>query len=225
MSVIGLVLPAFPGFAEERPVLKTERDRVNYAVGVNMIGNFKQQGIDIDLDMVIQGMKDAFSGGKLLLTDDELRKAISQYHIKVRQMQAKTTTMTAEGNKKEGEAFLSENMKREGVVTLPSGLQYKILKAGDGRKPADSDTVECHFRGTLVNGTEFDSSYRTGQPATFKVTAVMPGWREALKLMPAGSKWQLVIPSHLAYGNRGKAGSIIGPNTALIFEVELLAVK
>jgi FKBP-type peptidyl-prolyl cis-trans isomerase FklB len=130
----------------------------------------------------------------------------------------------AEDNRKAGESFLAENKKKEGVVTLPSGLQYKVLKAGDGKKPTDADTVECHYRGTLINGTEFDSSYLTGQPATFKIAGVIPGWREALKLMPVGSKWQLFVPSQLAYGARGKGGSI-GPNAALIFEVELLAIK
>jgi FKBP-type peptidyl-prolyl cis-trans isomerase FklB len=130
----------------------------------------------------------------------------------------------AEDNKKAGESFLAENKKKEGVVTLPSGLQYKVLKAGDGKKPTDTDTVECNYRGTHIDGTEFDSSYRTGQPATFKVAGVIPGWREALKLMPVGSKWQIFVPSQLAYGTRGKPGSV-GPNAALIFEVELLAIK
>ena len=130
----------------------------------------------------------------------------------------------AEENKKIGDAFLEENKKKEGVVALPSGLQYKILKAGDGRKPTDADMIECNYRGVLINGTEFDSSYRTGKPATLKVMGLIPGWTEALKLMPVGSKWQLFIPPQLAYGERG-AGRYIGPNATLIFELELIAVK
>jgi FKBP-type peptidyl-prolyl cis-trans isomerase FklB len=131
--------------------------------------------------------------------------------------------MAAADNKKEGDAFLAENMKKEGVMALPSGLQYKILKAGSGKMPTDADTVECNYRGTFINGTEFDSSYRTGKPATLKVKGVIPGWQEALKLMPVGSKWQLFIPPQLAYGERGSGP--IGPNATLIFDLELLAIK
>uniref|UniRef100_A0A831UBI3 Peptidyl-prolyl cis-trans isomerase n=1 Tax=Geobacter metallireducens TaxID=28232 RepID=A0A831UBI3_GEOME len=223
MTVMGLVL-ATKISAEEPPVLKTAKDKVNYAIGVNIVGNIKQQGVDVDLDLVTKGMKDAYSGGKLLLTDDEVRKGIDQYQTAVRQKRAQMTAKAAEDNKKEGEAFLAANGKKEGVITLPSGLQYKVIKQGDGRKPTDADTVECHYRGTLVNGKEFDSSYRTGKPAAFRVNGVIPGWSEALKLMPVGSTWQLFVPSRLAYGERG-AGGTIGPNAALIFEVELLAIK
>jgi len=222
--VLGVLLLAGQLFAEEAPLLKTQKDKANYAIGVNMIGNIKQQGVEIDLDLVIKGMKDAQSGGKLLLTDEEIRTGIDQYQTAVRQKHSQMKAKMAEENKKAGEAFLAENAKKEGVVTLPSGLQYKILKAGDGKKPTDADTVECNYRGTLVNGTEFDSSKRTGKPATFKVGGVIPGWTEALKLMPVGSKWQLFVPSQLAYGERGKGGRI-GPNVTLIFEVELLAIK
>jgi FKBP-type peptidyl-prolyl cis-trans isomerase FklB len=146
------------------------------------------------------------------------------FQAELRQRQAVARTKAAEDNKKQGNAFLAENKTKEGVVTLPSGLQYKILKAGGGKTPTDADTVECHYRGTLLNGTEFDSSHLTGKPATIKVTAVIPGWKEALKLMPVGSKWQLFIPPQLAYGERG-AGHEIGPNATLLFEVELLAIK
>lgn len=223
MVVLGIVLLPTQMFAEEPTVLKTQRDKVNYAIGVNMIGNFKQQGIEIDLDLVIRGMKDALAGEKLLMTNEELRKIIGVYIAAARQNQAKVRSAAAEENRKAGEAFLAENGKKEGVVTLPSGLQYKILKAGDGRKPTDGDTVECTYRGTLINGTEFDRS-GPEKPATFKVAGVIPGWSEALKLMPAGSRWQLFIPSRLAYGERGQ-GRDIGPNETLIFEIELLAVK
>lgn len=213
-----------PKKAEEPVVLKTQKDAVNYAIGVNMIANLKQQGIEIDLDLVMKGMKDAFSGGKLLMTDGELHKSIIFYHNELRRNQTKVRAAAAESNKKEGEAFLADNKSKEGVVTLPSGVQYRVVKAGDGNKPTDADTVECHYRGTLINGTEFGSSHQTGNPATVKVASVILGWREALKLMPVGSTWQLFIPPELGYGERGSSGPI-GPSATLIYEVELLAIK
>lgn len=213
-----------PDQSAEPPVLKTNRDKANYAIGVNVASNLKHQGIEIDLDLVMKGMKDTFSGAKLLLSDEDLRKTISLYQAEVRRSQAKARAVESEANKKEGEAFLAENKKKDGVVTLPSGLQYRIIKAGNGKMPAEADTVECRYRGTLIDGTEFDSSERTGKPATFKVAGVIPGWREALELMPVGSTWQLFIPSQLAYAEKGTRGSI-GPNETLIFEVELLAIK
>ena len=206
------------------PDLKTQQDRVNYAIGVNLIENIKKQGIDIDLNLVTKGMQDAFLGRKLPMTDEELRTSISIYQTEVRQKQSKARALATENNKKEGEAFLAENGGKEGVVTLPSGLQYRIIKAGEGKLPTDKDAVECHYRGSLINGTEFDSSLRKGNPAIIKVNSVIPGWREALKLMPVGSKWQLFVPSQLAYGPRGATPSI-GPNETLIFEVELIAIK
>ncbi|HWR73002.1 MAG TPA: FKBP-type peptidyl-prolyl cis-trans isomerase [Nitrospirota bacterium] len=222
-AILGTALLAVQVSAGEPPELKTDKDKVNYAIGVNFIGNIKRQGIDIDLDLVIQGMKDAHTGGKLLLTDDELRKAISKYQVAARQKRSQVGSKVAEESKKAGVAFLAENKKKEGIVALPSGLQYKVHKTGEGKKPTDADTVECHYRGTLINGAEFDSSYRSGKPATFKMSEVIPGWSEALKLMPVGSKWQLFIPPQLAYGERG--GGRIGPNTTLIFEIELLGIK
>ena len=224
LVLLGLVLLAVQSHAEETTVLKTDKDKTNYSIGANIIGSIKQQGIEIDLDLVIKGMKDAYSGGTMLLSDEDIRIGIDRYQTAVKQKRSKMMAKASEENKKEGEAYLAENKKKEGVVTLPSGLQYKIVKTGDGKKPSDTDTVECNYRGTLVNGTEFDSSQRAGKPATFKVNGVIPGWREALKLMPVGSTWQLVVPSALAYGERG-AGGKIGPNATLIFEVELVAIK
>ncbi len=224
VPILGVVLLSAQVSAGKSVVLKTQKDKVNYGIGVNIIGNIKQQGVEIDLDLVVQGMKDAYSDKKLLLTDEEIRIAIDQYQTAVRQKRSTMMAKAAEDNMRAGESFLAENRKKEGVVVLPSGLQYKIIKAGGGKKPTDADTVECHYRGTLIDGTEFDSSFRTEQPATLKVAGVIAGWKEALKLMPTGSKWQLFVPSQLAYGTRGKGGSI-GPNAALIFEMELLAIK
>jgi FKBP-type peptidyl-prolyl cis-trans isomerase len=186
--------------------------------------NLMTQGIDIDQDLMIKGFKDELAGNRLLIPDRELRRMMTSVQGELKRGQEKATLVPAVDNLKNGEVFLAENKTKEGVVALPSGLQYKILRMGDGRKPTDADTVECHYRGTLINGTEFDSSYRRGQPETFKFTAVIPGWREALKLMPVGSKWQLFIPPQLAYGSRGK-GFVIGSNETLIFELELLAIK
>ncbi|MCX5847539.1 MAG: FKBP-type peptidyl-prolyl cis-trans isomerase [Deltaproteobacteria bacterium] len=223
MAFLVVVLMTAQVCAEEPQVLKTQKDKVNYGIGVSVVRNFKQQGFEIDLDAVVKGMKDAHSGVKLLMTDAEIHKTMASFQKELRLKQRQTKIIAAADNKKEGDAFLAENKKKVGVVTLPSGLQYIVLKAGDGKKPTDADTVECHYRGTLIDGTEFDSSDRSKQPATFTVTGVIPGWREALKLMPMGSKWQLFIPPQLAYGERG-SGSI-GPNATLIFELELLAVK
>jgi len=228
MVLLAIALPAVQVRAGEPTKLTTQKDQVNYAIGVNMANILKQQGIAVDEDLVIKGMKDVFAGRKILLTDEELRKSINQYQTAVRQKQgvaAKAKMVTAEANRKAGEAFLAENRKKEGVVTLPSGLQYKILKAGDGKRPTGSDSIECNYRVTHVNDTEIDSTSRTGKPATFKVNdGAFQGRSEALKLMTVGSKWQLFIPPQLAYGERGR-GKDIGPDETLIYEVELLAIK
>ena len=210
--------------AAETPMIKTPKDKVSYGLGVDMARNFTRLGMEFDTDTLVKGFRDAIAGGKLLMTEEDLRTTLTAYQNELREKHLQKTKLTGEINKKEGEAFLAANKTKEGIVTRPSGLQYKILKTGNGKKPMDADSVECNYRGTLIDGTEFDNSVRAGKPLTFKVAGVIPGWTEALKLMPVGSKWQLFIPSELAYGARG-AGNMIGPNAALIFEVELIAIK
>ncbi len=224
VAIIGFLLASAWGSAQEPQILKTEQDRLNYGLGVGVMRNFQRQGVVVDLDLVIAGMKDTFSGKKLLMTEEELQILMSAFQKDLMQKQMEAAKAIAEKNKKEGEPFLAENGKKPGVVTLPSGLQYLVLKEGTGKKPTIDDAVVCHYRGTLIDGTEFDSSYRRNQPATFALKSVIKGWSEALQLMPVGSKWQLFVPSNLAYGE-GSAGPQIGANATLIFEVELLAVK
>jgi FKBP-type peptidyl-prolyl cis-trans isomerase len=224
IAVFGILLLVAQVSAGEPPALKTQKDKVSYGIGVDVAINFTRLGIEFDLDILIKGLRDGLSGEKLLMSETDLRATMNAYQSELKGRMLQAMKVAAEDNKKKGDAFLAENKKKEGVVTLPSGLQYKILKAGEGKKPTGADTVECQYRGTLIEGAEFDSSYRTGQPVSFKVTGVIPGWTEALKLMPVGSKWQLFIPSQLAYGERG-ASRDIGPNATLIFEVELLAIK
>lgn len=224
MTFLVVVFLAVPVCAEDAPVLKTKKDKVSYGIGVDVARNFKHLGIDVDLEVLVKGLRDVVSGNKLLMNENDLRATMNAYRSELRAKQVMAMRVAGEDNRKKGEAFLAENKKKEGVVSLPSGLQYIVLKAGDGKKPTDADTIECHYRGTLIDGTEFDSSDRSKQPSIFTVTGVIPGWREALKLMPVGSKWQLFIPPQLAYGAKG-AGRDIGPNATLIFELELLAIK
>lgn len=221
-----VVLVVFSGFADaqDRPVLKTDKDKVSYSIGLDIGTNFKRQSVDLDQKALAAGIADGLSGGKPLLTEDEVRTVLAQFQ---QQMAAKAQAMAqqlADKNQKEGEAFLAENKKKKGVITLPSGLQYRVITAGTGKIPKATDTVTTHYRGTLIDGTEFDSSYKRGEPASFPVNGVVKGWTEALQLMKVGSKWQLVIPSNLAYGPQG-AGQVIGPNATLIFEIELLSIK
>jgi FKBP-type peptidyl-prolyl cis-trans isomerase FklB len=204
--------------------LKTPKDKFSYALGMNLGASLHKQSVDVDPNMVAQGLRAALAGGKTLLTQEEAQTALMEVQNELRKKQQEKMQVAGEANKKEGEAFLASNKAKEGVVTLPSGLEYKILKEGNGPKPTASDSVVCNYRGTLINGTEFDSSYKRGQPATFPVNGVIKGWTEALQLMPVGSKWQLFVPSSLAYAERG-AGGDIGPNATLIFEVELLSIQ
>ncbi len=205
--------------------LKTQKDKASYAIGLNIGKSMHKDSVDIDLSILLRGLRDGLAGSKPLLTDDEARAAMVTLQSEMRKKQEEKMLVQGEANKKEGEAFLADNKTKDGIVTLPSGLQYKILKEGTGPKPAAKDTVVCNYKGTLLDNTEFDSSYKRGQPATFPVSGVIKGWTEALQLMPVGSKWQLFIPSELAYGARGGPGGGIGPNATLLFEVELMSIQ
>ena len=204
--------------------LKTSKDKFSYALGMRMGTSLHKQEVPVDANILARGLKDSLAGGKTLLTDQEAQAAIVEVQNDMRQKQQEKIQMEGMANKKEGDAFLAANKAKDGVVMLPSGLEYKILKAGTGPKPMATDSVVCNYRGTLINGTEFDSSYKRGQPLTISVTGVIKGWTEALQLMPVGSKWQLFVPADLAYGERGSAPEI-GPNSTLIFELELLSIE
>ena len=213
---------AKPQKAEAPPA--AQRDMASYAIGLDVGRNLKGAGPEINMEMLIKGIRDAFGNQKPMFSDEERTAAMTAFQAEVQQKRQQAMQAAGEQNKKAGAAFLAENKKKPGVVTLPDGLQYRILKEGAGKKPTETDTVEVQYRGTLLNGTEFDSSYKRGQPATFALGGIIPGWREALTRMPVGSKWELYIPPQLAYGERG-AGGLIGPNATLIFEVELLGIK
>jgi len=219
-----IALAVSPAFAKEKKELKTQKEKTSYALGMSMADSMKINSIDVDTDALLQGIKDSLTGGKMLMTEAEAREIIAALQKDLQAKAQERMKAQAEKNKKEGEEFLAKNKGKEGVKTLPSGLQYKVITEGKGRSPKATDTVTVNYRGTLIDGTEFDSSYKRGQPSTFQVNGVIKGWVEALQLMKEGSKYELYIPSNLAYGDRA-AGPTIGPNATLIFEVELLKVE
>jgi FKBP-type peptidyl-prolyl cis-trans isomerase FklB len=208
--------------------LTTRKEKFSYGLGMNfgagLGANLKKQSVEYDPALVVQGFKDALSGAKTRMTPAEAQAILKEVQTELQKDQLAKMKEVADKNKADGEAFLAANKGKEGVVTLPSGLQYKILSEGTGPKPTATDTVVCNYRGTRIDGVEFDSSYKRGKAATFPVNGVIKGWTEALQLMPVGSKWQLFIPPDLAYGDRG-AGPEIGPNSTLLFEVELVSIQ
>ena len=222
--IVALMLSLGGGtiLAQTKAAPKTKKEKVSYSIGVNIGKDLKMktQELDINSAFLLQGIKDAVNGSKTTMSDKDMEATMMSFQ---QEMAGKMKNI-ADKNKKEGEAFLEANKKKDGVITLPSGLQYKIIKKGDGAKPTASQTVRCNYRGTLIDGKEFDSSYKRGEPAEFPVGQVIKGWVEALQLMPVGSKWQLFIPSDLAYGPNGQ-GQIIGSNAVLIFDIELLSIK
>ena len=212
---------------QEQPAvtLSNQQDKLSYSFGQNIGNSLKQQQIELNLDLLMKGIQDAVAGKESLLTTEEMRNVLKEYQEERIAKLAAERKKLAETNLQEGEAFLTANKAKEGVITLPSGLQYKVITQGSGKTPKATDQVTTHYRGTLIDGTEFDSSYKRGKPATFAVNQVIAGWTEALQLMKEGDKWQLFIPAKLGYGERGVPGGKIGPNATLIFDIELISVN
>ncbi len=231
-AVLCLWIPAVIASAQQPLVLKTQKEKESYAVGVDLAKKLQRQGIDADTDALLKGMRDVLTHRNLLMSEEDLHAAMNEFQVGMKQTRARAIQLVALDNKMKGDAFLSANKAKDGVVSLPSGLQYRILEAGDGRRPTETDTVAVNYRGTRIDGTEFENSHQKGaQPASFKITGVIPGWKEALLLMPVGSRWQLFIPPELAYGAKGLeygkrgGGRVIGPNETLIYEMELVGIK
>ncbi len=203
--------------------LKDQKDKVSYGYGMQIGSGLKRQGIDINPDLLAAGLKAALAGEKTLITEEEAREAMMAMQKEMQAKRMEKQKVEGEENKKKGDQFLADNKKKEGVKTTASGLQYQVVTMGKGPKPKADDTVSTHYRGTLIDGTEFDSSYKRGEPAKFPVNGVIKGWTEALQMMPVGSKWKLFIPGDLAYGPSGRPG--IPPNATLIFDIELLSIE
>jgi len=204
--------------------LKSDLDKLSYSIGTDLGKNFKSQGIEVNPAVLADGIKDGMSGATLKLTDDQMKDVLTKFQKDLMEKRTAEFNKKAEENKVKGEAFLAKNKSKEGVVTLPSGLQYKIVKNGTGAKPSKDDNVTVEYKGTLMSGEVFDSTEKTGKPATFKLSQVIPGWTEALQLMPVGSTWEIYVPSNLAYGQRSVGGPI-GPNETLIFNIHLISAK
>jgi FKBP-type peptidyl-prolyl cis-trans isomerase len=223
LTVILCMAAAAPLLAGDTNALADDRSKASYALGMMLGHNWQQQGVDVDLDLVLRGIKDEQSGGATLLTPQEAQNMLKEFQQTVAANRAKMQAELASKNRTDGAAFLERNKNQPGIVTLPDGLQYKIITPGTGATPTPNDIVTVNYRGTFIDGTEFDSSAKAGHPAQFPVGGVIHGWTEALLQMKTGSKWQLFIPSELAYGEKGHPG--IPPNSVLIFEVELLSVQ
>ncbi len=230
MAVVALTMGSLNSTPADEPLpegggnFPSAEAKASYALGVSIGQNLKQQGLTIVCDDFAAGLSDVLNGAPMRLTDAEIVAVLQELERTMRTRQMDRGRELAVTNAREGEAFLAENGKKKGVQTLPSGLQYKVVRQGKGAKPKGTDTVQTHYEGRLIDGTVFDSSYARGEPATFPVEGVIAGWTEALKLMPVGSKWQLYIPANLAYGERG-AGQDIGPNATLVFDIELLGIE
>jgi FKBP-type peptidyl-prolyl cis-trans isomerase FklB len=227
LFALALALVAWNSIVAQQPGaqlnLPDNRTKASYIIGTNIGGQMKADDLNLDLNALMKGIQDGMAGAPPAMTQEEMQKVMTAFRQEVEAIQAKKAAAAGGTNKDEGLKFLAANKAQPGVTTLPSGLQYKVLKQGNGPSPKSTDQVTTHYRGTLINGKVFDSSYDRGQPATFPVNGVIKGWTEALQLMKVGDKWQLYVPSELAYGERG-AGQDIGPNSVLIFEVELISI-
>lgn len=204
--------------------LSNDKDKLSYSIGADLGSSFKKQDIGVNPSIMLKGIEDALNGGPMLLTEEQRQDVLNKFQKDLMNKRNAEFTKKSEDNKAKGEAFLAQNKSKPGVVTLPSGLQYKIIDAGNGAKPTKEDTVTVDYKGTLINGEVFDSTEKSGKPATFKLSQVIPGWTEVMQLMPTGATWEVYIPSNLAYGPRN-VGSSIGPNETLIFKIHLLSVK
>jgi FKBP-type peptidyl-prolyl cis-trans isomerase FklB len=204
--------------------LSTEMEKLSYSIGADLGKNFKKQGIDISPAAMAKGLQDGMSGAKFQLTEQQMRDVLNKFQKDLMAKRTADFNKKADENKAKGESFLNQNKSKEGVVSLPSGLQYKIIQKGDGAVPSKDDTVTVEYTGTLIDGQVFDTTEKTGKPATFKVSQVIPGWTEALQLMPSGSTWEVYVPADLAYGPRSVGGPI-GPNETLVFKIHLISVK
>jgi FKBP-type peptidyl-prolyl cis-trans isomerase FklB len=226
--LVGLVACQKASAPAAKPLTKegldNQKKKVSYAIGLDIGQNFKARAMDIDLDILFQGLQDAQKSGEPLLNKEEIQKVMTQFQQEMMKAEQEKRTVQGQGNKSKEEAFLKENAQKPGIKVTASGLQYKVITEGSGPQPKESDTIRVHYRGTLLDGTEFDSSYKRNEPAEFQLQGVIKGWIEALQMMKVGSKWQIFLPSSLAYGEQG-AGQLIGPNATLIFEVELLEIK
>jgi len=225
VATIAFCAIALPAIAEDtRPPLTTDKERTSYAVGIAFGRSMIQQGPgELNLDIVIKGMSDSFKKNNLQLSEAEYRAIYAAFQKQIVGKMGHARQVAALENQQAGNKFLEENKSKPGVVQLPDGLQYKIIKEGNGPKPTDDDTVTAHYRGTLIDGTEIDSTYKRNAPAQFALRGTIAGWRETLKLMPVGSKWEIYVPGDFAYAKQG-AGNSIGPNATLVFEIELISI-
>jgi FKBP-type peptidyl-prolyl cis-trans isomerase FklB len=219
----GFLAASSQAWSADKTVIKTDKDRLSYSIGASIGRNLKAEKTDVDLNLLIKGLKTSIAGEKVLLSDQEIRQVMGDYQKELRLHAMLSKQQAAGENRKNGEAYLAEYKTQKGVQALANGILYKVIKEGNGKKPAESDTVEVNYRGALISGKEFDAT-RPGEPANLKLASLIAGWKQALTVMPVGSRWQIVIPSELAYGERGVGGDI-GPNEVLVFDVELLSVK
>jgi FKBP-type peptidyl-prolyl cis-trans isomerase FklB len=221
--ICGFVLVSMQALAADPPILKTDKDKLSYSIGASIGRNFKDEGTEVDVGLLLEGLKHSLAGEKLAIPDKDMRQVMNDYQTQLRQKMAAKRQQAVNDNKKKGDAYLADFKTQQGVQAAPGGVFYQVVKEGSGKKPLESDMVEVNYRGALINGKEFDAT-EPGKPATLKVSALIPGWKQALSMMPVGSKWHLVIPPALGYGERG-VGNDIGPNEVLVFDLELVAIK
>jgi FKBP-type peptidyl-prolyl cis-trans isomerase len=223
MVLCGVALVASPVWSADKVELKTDKDKLSYSIGASIGRNFKSDGTQVDVNLMMEGFRASVAAEKLLLSDKEIRQIMNDYQTQLRQSANAKRQLAVGDNKKKGETYLADYRSQPGVLSSPNGVLYKIIKEGTGRKPLESDMVEVNYRGTLINGTEFDAT-EPGKPSSLKVSALIPGWKQILTMMPVGSKWHIVVPAVLGYGERG-VGQDIGPNEVLVFDLELVGIK